>query len=94
MLITPKVSVVELFVKIILLFVVIGLLIFLLCGCGEPPFRCSKCKSRTTVVLVPRFNGKVMTHHPQPRTTWKCTDPVTHSKEETSYRETRKARQK
>ena len=79
---TPDMRVVELFVKMALLIVVYGLLIFLLCGCGEQPFRCSKCKSHTQVILVPRFNGKTTTHLPQYRTTWECKDPYVHSKEE------------
>lgn len=94
MLITPEERVVELFVKIILLFVVIGLLIFLLCGCGEPVpvFRCSKCKckSHTKVRLVPMFNGKKITHMHQITTTWECEDAKTHSREEHEYKAKRK----
>lgn len=92
MLITPEERVVELFVKIILLFVLTGVLIFLLCGCGEPVpvFRCSKCKSLTKVRLVPRFNGKTVTHMRMITTTWECEDADTHSRGEREYRAKRK----
>lgn len=82
---------VEFLVKIILLFVVIALLIFLLCECGEPVFRCSKCKSHTKVLHIPRFNGKTTTYVYQYMTTWECKDAETHSREEYEYRIKRKA---
>ena len=83
---TIEARVVELFVKIVLLFVVIALLIGLLCGCGEPEFHCSKCKSHTKVLNIPRFNGKTTTYVYQYVTTWKCIDPATHNREKLKYR--------
>ena len=84
---TVEAHVVELFVKIALLFVVIALLIFLLCGCSEPAFHCSKCKSHTKVLVIPRFfNGKTTTYVYQYVTTWKCRDPATHNREKRKYR--------
>lgn len=80
--------------RIILLFVVIGLLICLLCGCSEPTFRCSKCYSTTKLVCLPVSNGKVTALVPIYRTEWKCEDPTTHGREETYYREKRKEKQK
>ena len=82
MLITPEERVVELFVKIVLLFVLTGILILLLCGCSEPTFRCSRCRSTTKLVFLPMSNGKVTSLVPVYRTEWECEDTTTHGREE------------
>ena len=92
MLITHEARVVGSFVKTALLFIMIELLMFFMYGCGKPVpvFRCSKCKSHTKVRLVPRFNGKTITHMHMITTTWECEDATTHSREESEYRIKRK----
>lgn len=83
---TPECRVIELFVKIALLVIVYGLLVFLLCGCDEPTFRCSKCRSSTQLIHLPASNGKLTARVTVLRTIWECRDQDTHNKEKREHR--------
>lgn len=61
-------------------------LMLALTGCGEPPFRCEKCKSETKLKYMPYHNGKRMVHRWIPFTEWSCQDRVYHEKRRADYR--------
>ena len=62
-------------------FLISACLMFVLTGCEEPPFRCSKCKSETKLKYMSYYDGKKISWRWYPMTEWVCQDAVTHEKE-------------
>lgn len=48
--------------------------------CGDPPFRCEKCTSKTELRYMPHYDGKKMVYRWRPFTVWGCQDSVYHER--------------